>query len=154
MSWSLKLRHGDLVTDGAQLGQVTGAAKLVQDLRCAILERRGHDDMHPSFGSLIDGGYDDNGQWVESMIGEDDIELVVLRVETDLRRLMYEHQNRQVNRSQADRQKYGISTLDKDELLYSVVSVNFQQAQDKLMVNVLIKTGNGQVFDIAVPVQA
>lgn len=153
MSWSLKLRNGDLVTDGAQLAQVTGAGKLVQDLRCAILERRGHDDLHRQFGSLIDGGYDNDGEYVDSIIGEIDIDFAVLQIESDLRRIMTEHQQRQVARSKNDRQKYGQSTLENDELLYSVEDITFTQAQDKIMVNVFIKTGTGTTFDLAVPLQ-
>jgi hypothetical protein len=154
MSWSLKLRNGDLVTDGAKLDQVTGASKLVQDLRCAILEKRGTDDLHRDFGSLIDGGYDDKGNWVDSTIGEIDIDFAVLQIESDLRRIMALHQQRQVARSKRDRQTYGQSTLDNDELLYSVEGIGFTQAQDKLMVNVLIQTGTGQQFNIAVPLQS
>lgn len=154
MSWSLKLRNGDLVTDGAKLDQVTGAAKLVQDLRCAILEKRGTDDLHRDFGSLIDGGYDDKGDWVDSTIGEIDIDFAVLQIESDLRRIMAMHQQKQVARSKRDRQTYGQSTLDNDELLYAVEGVDFTQAQDKLMVNVLIQTGTGQQFNIAVPLQS
>jgi hypothetical protein len=154
MSWSLKLRNGDLVTDGAKLDQVTGAAKLVQDLRCAILEKRGTDDLHRDFGSLIDGGYDDKGNWVDSTIGEIDIDFAVLQIESDLRRIMAMHQQKQVARSKRDRQTYGQSTLDNDELLYAVEGVDFTQAQDKLMVNVLIQTGTGQQFNIAVPLQS
>ena len=154
MSWSLKLRNGDLVTDGAKLDQVTGAAKLVQDLRCAILEKRGTDDLHRDFGSLIDGGYDDKGNWVDSTIGEIDIDFAVLQIESDLRRIMAMHQQKQVARSKRDRQTYGQSTLDNDEHLYAVEGVDFTQAQDKLMVNVLIQTGTGQQFNIAVPLQS
>jgi hypothetical protein len=154
MSWSLKLRNGDLVTDGAKLDQVTGAAKLVQDLRCAILEKRGTDDLHRDFGSLIDGGYDDQGNWVDSTIGEIDIDFAVLQIESDLRRIMAKHQQTQVARSKRDRKTYGQSTLDNDELLYAVEGIDFTQAQDKLMVNVLIQTGTGQQFNIAVPLQS
>lgn len=154
MSWSLQLRHGDLVTDGASLAQVTGWSKLTQDLRCAILERRGHDDMHPTFGSLIDGGYDDAGNWIQSLIGEDEIDFVVLSVETDLRRIMAEHQQRQVARAKDDRYVYGQSTLDPAEMLLEVNDIEFTQVGDELLVNVHIQNGTGNTYSISVPLQA
>ena len=152
MSWSLQLRNGDLVSDGAQLAQVTNQNKLIQDLRCAILERRGTDDMHPRFGSLIDGGYDDQGNWVSSLIGEDEINFVVTQVESDLRKIALEHQSRQAARAQDDRLVYGASTLNNPELLMEVRNVRFIQSQDKLMVTVSIRTGGNQDLDIDVPI--
>lgn len=152
MSWSLQIRNGDLVSDGAQLAQVTNQNKLVQDLRCAILERKGHDDMHPSFGSLIDGGRDDQGYWVDSLIGEDEIEFVVAQVEADLRRLAADHQARQIARAENDRMTYGQSTLNNGELLHSVTGINFVQSQDKLLVTVSLQTGTGQTINLDVPV--
>ncbi len=154
MSWSLQLRNGDLVSDGASLAQVTGYAKLVQDLRCAILERRGSDDLHPRFGSMIDGGYDNNGNWVESLIGEDQIEFVVLSVDSDLRRIAAEYQQQQVSRAKSDRVQYGESTLNNSELLLEVKSVDFTQINDELLVNVTIQTGVGNTVALSIPLQS
>ncbi len=154
MSWSLQLSHdGDLVTRGTQLAQVTNQQKLVQDLRCAILERRGTDDMHRTFGSLIDGGYDERGNWYEGMIAtDDDIEYIVAQVDSELRRIAADHQARQVVRSQNDRYTYGESTLNNAELLESVTDIHFVQAEDKLMVTVYLKTAVGQPFTINLPI--
>lgn len=154
MSWSLQLRNGDLVSDGASLAQVTGYAKLVQDLRCAILERRGMDDLHPTFGSMIDGGYDNAGNWVEPLIGEDQIDFVVLSVDTDLRRIMAEHQQKQASRAKNDRLTYGESTLNNSELLLEVKSVDFTQINDELLVNITLHTGVGNTIDLSVPLQS
>lgn len=154
MSWSLQLRNGDLALGGAQLGQVTGQAKLVQDLRCAILEPRGHDDMHVTYGSLIDGGLDDYGVYQESLIGTNNWERAALRIESEIRRICLNHQRLQLERARQDRYTYGESTLNKDELLLQVADIKMQQAQDQLLVTVSIITGAGGVVDINVPIDS
>lgn len=152
MSWSLQLRNGDLALSGNRLGQVTGAPKLVQDLRCAILEPRGTDDAHPKYGSLIDGGRDDKGNEVRSLIGESDWDLIALRIESEIRRIGSDHQQRQIERAKRDRFTYGQSTLVNDELLADIEHIDMFQAQDRLLVSVTVKTGQNQTFTIDVPI--
>ena len=77
MSWSLKLHSGDLDLSGPDgYGTVSGPAKLIQDLRNWLLEPRGTDSFHPSYGSILDGGMV-RGVRVDSMIGSN-ISAVVL----------------------------------------------------------------------------
>src|SRR4051794_27221905 len=99
MSWSLELRGGDLAIGGASYGVVTNQAKLVQDLRCAILERMGTDPDHPGYGSLIDGGRL-NGVEQESVIATDDWDVAVLTVEGEIRRIVDLYQKMQIARSE------------------------------------------------------
>lgn len=152
MSWSLQLRNGDLALDGARLGQVTGSQKLVQDLRCALLEPRGTDDLHPLFGSMIDGGRDESGRYVPSVIGEDDWERAELQIYSEIQRIVSEHQQRQIIRSQQDRRVYGESTLSMGELLVSLVDVSMTRAQDMLMVHVTLRNGDGSTTQVDIPV--
>jgi hypothetical protein len=152
MSWSLKLRNGDLATGGARLGQVTGANKLVQDLRCALLTHRGHNEYHPRYGSIIDGGRTDAGDEAVSIIGSTDWERVALRVEGEIRRISADHQQQQLARAQKDRYTYGESTLSNDELLLEVTDVAMTQAQDALFVQVTLTTGTGKAIPLNIPV--
>ena len=152
MSWSLELRNGDLNLSGTQLGQATGAQKLVQDLRCAILEPRGNDNMHPDFGSIIDGGLDKFGREVESVIGSTDWAFVSLRVQNEINRLAQELQQRQIARSKKDRYTYGESTLTPTEMLFSLSGFRLIQVQDTLVVEVTLTTGTGREIPITVPV--
>jgi hypothetical protein len=155
MSWSLQIRNGDLALDGNRLGQVTGTQKLVQDLRCAILEPRGHDDMHPTFGSLIDGGYDDNGRYVESVIATTDWSRAALQIRSEIQRLASDHQRRQVSRSTSDRRTFGESTLGVGELLVDILDIDMVQAADdptKLIVTVTLQVGNGDSLTIDIPI--
>lgn len=150
MTWSLQLRNGDLTIDGARFGTVTNQAKLVQDLRCAILERMGTDEDHPWFGSLIDGGRL-NGVDQESIIATDDWNVAVLRVESEIRRLVAQYQSQQVVRSEQDRGVYGKPTLTPAEILMGVGNIQFFQAQDNLLCRITLITGADTELNLNVP---
>lgn len=150
MSWSLELRGGDLVVGGASFGTVTQQAKLVQDLRCAILERMGTDEDHPWFGSLIDGGRL-NGREQESLIATTDWNVAVLAVESEIRRIVDLYQKQQIVRSERDRSTYGKPTLTPGELLMGVQGIQFFQAQDNLLCRVTLLTGADSEIPINVP---
>lgn len=152
MSWSLQLQGGDLVVSGARLGQAFGTQKLVQDLRCAILEHQGSDDMHPDFGSLIDGGTDASGNEVASLIGTSRWDFAALRIESEIRRIVANYQRQQAVRARNDRTTYGESTLTNDELLVEVKKIDMTQALDKLFVQITLDTGVGRNITIDIPV--
>lgn len=152
MSWSLQLRNGDFILDGARLGQVSGAQKMVQDLRCWLLEPRGTDDAHPTFGSTIDGGIDDFGNYQSPVIGQDDWQRAAVFIQSEISRITSAYQANQVQRSKQDRLDYGESTLSLGEMLVTVTGINMAQAQDLLMVSVNIKNGDGTVSSLDVPI--
>jgi hypothetical protein len=150
MSWSLQLRGGDLVIGGSTFGTVTGQEKLVQDLRCAILERMGTDEDHPWFGSLIDGGRL-NGVEQASIIATDNWEMAVLAVESEIRRIVDQYQKAQIVRSEKDRTTYGKPTLLPGEILMGVSNIQFYQAQDNLLCRVTLITGADGEITVNVP---
>lgn len=150
MTWSLQLRGGDLVIDGTSFGTVSAQNKLVQDLRCAILERMGTDEDHPWFGSLIDGGRL-NGAEQPSIIATDDWDAAVLAVESEIRRLVDEYQKRQIVRTERDRTNYGKPTIVPGELLMGVGNIQFFQAQDNLLCRVTLITGADDEITVNVP---
>lgn len=152
MSWSLRIHNGDLVLDGISYGQVTGVNKLVQDLRCAILERMGTDDLHPAFGSLIDGGRMPDGAVVESMIGTTRWNQMALLVESEIRRIASELQTRQAQRAENDKFTYGRATQTTGEILSRISFVNLVQNQDTLQVNAGIVTASGNEAILDIPV--
>jgi hypothetical protein len=150
MSWSLQLRAGDLVVGGASFGVTTDQSKLVQDLRCAILERMGTDEDHPWFGSLIDGGRL-NGVEQESIIATDDWDRAVLAVEGEIRRIVDQYQKQQILRTEQDRAAYGKPTLTPGELLMGVKDIRFFQAQDNLLCRITLVTGADSDIQLNVP---
>lgn len=151
MSWSLALRNGDLALGGTQLAVVRGTAKLIQDLRCAILEPMGTDDLHPGFGSLIDGGRRPDGTTVASPLGGSNWSAIAMQIEGELRRILDEHRARQLVRARADQFTYGKPTLDPGELLLSVRDVTMFSVQDTLVCQVALEVGDGSTRALNIP---
>lgn len=143
MTWSIQLRNGDLALGQASLGTVTGSQKLAQDLRCFILERMGTDDLHPSYGSLIDGGTR-NGEYVAGVIGELNDDLTLTVIEGELRRIVKAYQAMQLERARADRDRYGKATLSKGEVLIQLTSIEAQRAQDALYLTLNLLTAQDE----------
>lgn len=150
MSWSLRLRHGDLAVENNQLEAVTAEHKLIQDLRCAILERMGTDPSHPGFGSIIDGGRR-NGREIESVIGRTDWPYVRLEIEADLRRIVSEYQSRQLARAKSDSLTYNKTTLTTGEVLIGISELQVRRSLDAVFIGVRLRTAAGRTISITVP---
>lgn len=153
MSWSLQLQHGDFAIGGARLGTVTGGRKLLQDIRCAILEKMGTDNLHPGYGSIIDGGITPDGAIANGVIGEADIDLAMIEVEAEINRITRDYQRQQLARAKQDKLIYGKATLDASEVLIDLQSLNFYQNQDTLFIQITYVTGiDGAPVSIDIPV--
>jgi hypothetical protein len=152
MSWSLAVRNGDLALGGARLGEVRGEAKLVQDLKHALLEHMGTDPYHLTYGSLIDGGRRADGTEVDSLIGTTDWDWISLQVRSDVSRIVGDHQNRQLDRAQNDRYRYNKATLSANETIHTLDNIDLIQAGDRLMVKIFITTLAGNPLTINLPV--
>lgn len=152
MSYSLKIQDGELALGGTSIATVTGNEKLLQDLKCAILERVGTDSAHPQYGSYLDGGRKPNGVEVPSTIGRIDVKLAALEIESDLRRIMSELQGRQLARAKQDAQVYGKATLSAGEVLVGVVALDIIQKYDSLIIQIKIRSANNVEQTITVPI--
>lgn len=152
MSWSLQITDGDFRVDSAHLGTVIGQNKLVQDMTCAIMERMGTDNLHPEYGSLIDGGRTPDGVTATSVIGDSDTEMVALRIETELTRIARQLQNQQLTRAKGDKMTYGKATLSPQEVLMELQGVEFVVNQDQLLVTVRLITATGTNLDLLIPI--
>ena len=51
---TLELHDGDLRIGTSRYATISGPRKVVQDLRCALLEPVGNDRFHPSYGSQLE----------------------------------------------------------------------------------------------------
>lgn len=153
MSWSLQVSNGDLVLSGMSFGTVSNEAKLFQDFRHHLLTRMGTDGSYPWYGSLIDGGRKPSGQEVESLITTTDFPTASLRIEAEIRRIAAQYQKMQLDRAQADRDRYNKSTLTMGEVLAAVLDVDFQQTADALSVRITIQSGRDNVgtVDLTLP---
>lgn len=154
MSWSLALRNGDLALGGTQLAAVKGTAKLIQDLRCAILEPMGTDSLHASFGSLIDGGRKPDGTVVTSPLGGSNWSAISSQIEAELRRILDEHRSRQVARARSDQFTYGRPTLDPGELLLAIENIQMISVQDTLVCQIALQVGDGTNRVLNIPLSS
>lgn len=153
MSWSLRLQYGDFVVESASLGTATRQRKLLQDIRCALLERMGTDSLHPSYGSLIDGGVTPDGTEVSGVIGQADLDLALLEIESEIQRVVRDYQRKQLDRAKRDKQTYGRATLEPEEVLIELTGINFKQSQDVLKVTIGLQTATGDNFEIELPLE-
>lgn len=150
MSWSLQLENGDLAYGTNGFNTVSGSAKLLQDLRCALLEPMGNDPLHPTYGSIIDGGTDAQGNAVPGVIGATNNPASATFVNAEVQRLCRGYQAQQIARNATDVATYGKSTLTADEALLSLAGVSAQAVEDQLLVTATLQTGTG-VLPLAVP---
>lgn len=145
MSWSLKLTNGDISYGTNGLNQVTGAQKLGQDLGCAILTPLGFDPANPTYGSAIDGGIDQNGNVLTSLIGSANDDSNSTFISAEIQRVCQNYQADQLQRYKDDVASYGRSTLSAGEALLSINQITSTPVEDSLIVNVEVTTGNGQL---------
>lgn len=153
MSWSLEIDNGDLVFGGNGIATVTGAHKLTQDLRCAILEPMGIDDLHPTYGSVIDGGMLPDGTYQDGIIGGTNDAYAASFVQSELQRIGSNYQQAQTVRNQNDMTVYGRSTLTPDEVLLALENVQVTAIQNQMMVTVDLQTGSGPL-STSVPISS
>lgn len=154
MSWSLQIQNGDLAFGSNGLNVAKGPQKLTQDLKCALLEPQGTDPLHPTFGSIIDGGYDtESGEYIEGAIGGYNDSAASTFIAAEVQRVCTAHQAAQINRNQEDVNTYGRSTLTADEALIHVSGVQVDQVTDQALVTATIQTGAGSL-PLVVPFSA
>lgn len=150
MTWSLRIAHGDLAISGTNLDTVTAEQKLIQDMRCWILERIGTDTMHPTYGAALDGGRR-NGREVPSLIGRIDSNMVALEAESEIRRIVLAYQQQQLTRAQRDRAVYGRATLTRGEVVTGIKSIQISQVTDGLFIRLTVQTAGRGPIVIDIP---
>lgn len=148
MSFSLELKNGDLGLSGTSLGTVTDAAKLQQDLVCAILTPLGFEELHPEFGSILE---EDLINPEITIIGSRDFTHAAALIRSEIVRLCQNYQAQQIARNESDAVRFGKPTLTPGEILLNVVSVKFVQAQDHLLCTLTLEIGDDTI-ELNIPV--
>lgn len=153
MTYSLNVKGGDLSLGGpGGLSVVTGTDKLIQDLKCWLLEPMGTDPIHPDYGSILDGGSLPGSGRMAGLIGTEIDSTSILKVEAEVRRILTAYQQQQIDRIRIERTIYnGKNTYNFGEILYSVDSVSARQFKDTIIVNVSIRTASGQQLTFSQP---
>jgi hypothetical protein len=150
MTWSLALKYGDLAVDGNghSFAVVRDEAKLIQDLKAALLHRQGSDYTSPSYGSTLEGGVTPDGVQNLGFIGRTIDDMLLVEVEEEIRRVLVAHQQTQITRARDDEASYGRITLSRGEILLSVGDIVVEQSGDMLSINVYIQTGSGTITPV------
>lgn len=145
MSYSLHVRNGDLNPAGpGGLAVVTGSQKLVQDLRHHLLEPRGHDPMHPSYGSTLDGGVTPDGRAPDEFIGSLMGRERLMMIEAEIRRILIAHQTAQMDRIRADVARYGGKhTMSSGEVLTDIERLDVVPIQDVVLARCYLRVESG-----------
>ena len=152
MTWSLKLRNGDLERSSNRLAKVTNETKMIQDLRIQFLTKMGIDDLHPEFGSLLDGGTTPDGIAHDTFIGTDDKENAKLLIQSELHRIINDYQQKQLVRAKRDKMVYGKATLTPSEVVLRVNAINVIEYLDAFNITIDITTASktSEILELSV----
>lgn len=152
MSWSFNIEGGDLdfvsKKNGASI--VTGRNKALQDIRAALLEPMGSDPMHPDYGSLLDGGRLPNGSIASPLIGQDRSH--TFQIEEEISRILRYLMDKQEQRTKADIQNYGRSTLSASETIAGVKEISSRMFGTTLVVRVEVTMQDNNTVSITTPI--
>jgi len=132
---------------------VDGTNKLIQDLKNWMLEPKGTDPFHPSYGSILDGGVQEDGSYSASTIGNMLTSEDLMMIEGEIRRILRAYQRQQLDRLSRESVSYGRgkNTLSIGEILLSVNNVNVWQIGDTAIVEIHITTGSGNLVTFNQP---
>lgn len=152
MSTSLSIVNGDLVIGpGRKFETVSGKAKLMQDLKLWVLERIGTDPLLPTYGSTFDGGIID-GQPIDSFIGQLATQEAINNIRIAALELLDRYQTMQFDKMRSETLLYnGQNTLDADEVVDEIISVDVTQIGPTILVRVILSTLAGSNVKLTIP---
>ena len=155
MSYSLRIEDGDLMIGGNRaLEVVTGKANLFQDLTLWILERIGTDPATPLYGSILDGGTV-NGQDYPSFIGQVPTQENLNLIKAEVLDLLHKYQQMQVAKMKQELIEFdGKHTLEAEEVLHTIDSVEITTIETLVLVRVKCTTLNRNTFKLTIPLVA
>jgi len=153
MSTSFKLTNGDLsVGAGRAYEVVQGRDKLRQDLTLWLMERIGQDPMTPTYGSRLDGGVI-GGREIPSYIGQIASDNNSNQIRMEVLDLLVEYQNMQLDKIRNETLLYrGKNTLEADEVIDSINSVDVTQIGTTILVRVVLTTLGNTSLKVTLPI--
>ena len=144
MSKSLSITTGDLSVTGRHYDTVSGKDKLIQDLRCALIEQVGDDPATPEFGSRFE---------TDDYLGQVYSDELAQEAQIDVITILQEYQAAQLAKIQQEVITYnGLNTLSEGEVIETIDSVDSIFSGDTLIIRVQLTTIGGDQIKIDVPV--
>ena len=132
MTYSLALHNGDLSLGGSRLDTVTGKAKLLQDLDTWFRESFQVDRFHPGYGSTL-----------PSYIGGMADDMTVFLIRAEAVRVLNNYQQRQLEEISKNPQLFS-----DGEIVREITSVSARQTIDSVVLEISLKTLNGQLVNL------
>jgi hypothetical protein len=159
MTWSLKLTEtGDLALGSKGLGVVTNEAKLSQDIKYELLEKRGETSLYPDYGSTIDQDLISSvvsdlkyGPTHTNRYSSDELSLAL---ESKIAEVMQRYQRRQLARAKVDKMALGVATLTPAEVLINsnISSIVQNQTAITVQMDLLTAKSNPDAYPIKLTV--
>lgn len=153
MTWSLALVAGDLSLSGpGGFATIADSQKIIQDLRCWLLEPRGTDPSHPDYGSTLDGGALPDGTYADSIIGSVVSDENMMLLEAEIRRVVLAYQQQQQDRLGQEVILYaGKNTFGVNEVVVSIEDITLTQVNTTAICTVTLQTSSGDSITITQP---
>lgn len=134
---TLALIGGDLVVGEGGYRQLTGAARIRQDLALALAEPFGHDPYHPEWGSVL-----------ASYIGEPLTAELEMLVRSEVVRVLQQYVAAQQADVAADALSGARSRYSHQDVVQEVESIETDVSHDVLRVAVALRTQSGATVRI------
>lgn len=131
--YTLQLRNGDFVLGSGGFQTITGASKVVQDLRCALVEPVGNDRFHPGYGSLL-----------QDFIGEPLDEILAFSVQQEVARVVQNYSAVQRDQIEADVLSGLASRYNSADVIANLSDIKSTLVGDRLYVQVALTTLDAQ----------
>ena len=131
---TLMLSNGDLTPRGRSFAEVSGTAKVQQDLRGALVEPLGTDRFHPGWGSSL-------GDHIATIADEQS----EFEVRAEVNRVISNYASVQRDKVEADIFSGGDTRFSTDEILSSVAGVTATAIGDRISVDIRLQTASGEV---------
>jgi len=144
MSKSLSIALGDLNVTGRHYDTVRGKDKLMQDLRCLLIEQVGTDPATPGWGSALD---------TDSYVGAVYSDALAAEARMDIMALLQGYQAAQLEKLKQETIQYdGLNTFEEGEVIESIDEITTLQVGTTLLVRINLTTVAGDQIRIDVPV--
>jgi phage baseplate assembly protein W len=143
MSKSLSIKTGDLSVTGRHYDTVSGKDKLIQDLRCLMIERVGNDPATPDFGSQFD---------TDTYIGQVYTDVLAAEARQEVQDLLEGYQAAQLQKIKDETIAYnGLNTFSDGEVIQSIDSIASVTTGTSLLIRVILTTMSSEQIKIDVP---
>jgi phage baseplate assembly protein W len=139
----LQLRDGDLVLGTGGYSTIEGAARVSQDLGCAVREPLGSDRFHPKWGTVL-----------TDYVGRDvDVETAAL-VRSEVSRVVQNYITIQTLQMTRDADAGLRSRFTPGDIITSIPVIQTQQKMDQINVRASVGTASGQTVSVVRTVEA